>query len=69
MNAEQSANMNAEQSAPEEKLGPHTCPYCKDRGKRSLLTPKGRKLECSACGNVFWASDPTGAKSRNEAPR
>ena len=58
-----------EEAKPEEaKPELHLCPHCKGRGKQNVLTPKGNKLECSACGNVFWASDPTWAK-RNEVPR
>ena len=45
------------------------CPYCKDRGRRSVLKPEGNKLECPDCGNVFWANDPAGASSRNEVPQ
>lgn len=43
----------------------HPCPYCRRWGTTHILTPKGNQLECIVCGNVYWASDPTGAKSYN----
>ncbi len=60
--------MNGEPKIDEFKSAPPICPHCERLDKRNPLTPKGDKLECSACGNVFWASDPTWAK-RNEVPR
>lgn len=46
----------------------HLCPYCQKWGVKTVLTPIGKKLECINCGNVYWASDPMGAKSTAPVP-
>lgn len=58
--------MDQQQAVAEQsKSEAHPCPYCRSWGMTHILTPKGNKLECVACGNIYWASDPTGVKSHN----
>ncbi len=66
---EREASMEQEGTVHKFDTAAPVCPHCEKAGKRNPLTHKDQKLECAVCGNVFWAKDPSGAKSRNEAPQ